>query len=87
MDNFNLRDVWNKRLGRILNRKSLEYNQGPSLALKTSLLAYEFAQMYTSPHRLVNRAAKLRGSILELTDLRGKATTLNLDNFRSIYIV
>ena len=74
-------------LSPFLNKEFLEYNQGPSLALKTSLSAYEFALTDSSPKRLVERAARLNDSKLILKDLRGKVTRLDLDNFSSIYIV
>ena len=77
----------NISLNPVLNRKSLEHLQGPSRALDTSLSAYEFALRDSSPRKLVERATKLKGSQLKLTDLRGKLTLLNLDNFDSIYIV
>lgn len=71
----------------ILNRKSLEHVQGPSRALETALSAYEFALQDSSPKKLVERATKLKGSQLTLSDLQGRITPLNLDKFDSIYII
>lgn len=71
----------------ILNRKSIEHVQGPSRALKTALSAYEFAIRDSSPQKLVERATKLKGSQLTLSDLQGRITPLNLDKFDSIYII
>ncbi len=77
----------NISLNLILNRKSLEQVQGPSQALEASLSAYEFALQDSSPKKLIERATKLNGSQLILTDLHGTVTLLDLDNFDSIYIV
>ncbi len=74
-------------MGSILNRKSIENAQGPSRALKNSLSAYEFALQDSSPRKLVERATKLKGSKLTLTDLQGQTTPMELDNFNSIYII
>ena len=71
----------------ILNRKSLEHAQGPSRALEASLSAYEFALQDSSPKKLVERATKLKGSQLMLSDLHGTMTLWDLDKFDSIYIV
>jgi glycerate-2-kinase len=51
------------------------------------LSAYEFALQDSSPRNLIERAFKVKDSVLTLTDLQGKTTVMRLDNFDSIYIV
>jgi glycerate-2-kinase len=52
-----------------------------------SLSAIEFALRRSDPLLLVNSAARLRGSVLTLKDIRDKTIRLDVGSYESIYIV
>jgi len=52
-----------------------------------SLSAIEFSLRYSDPMILVDRALKLRGSLLLLKDIHNKTITLDLGLYGSIYVV
>jgi glycerate 2-kinase len=65
----------------------LERDHYPSRSLKISLSALEFSVTNLDPKKLVEKAIKLKNSNLLLTGIDNNVTTLNLDDYESIYVV
>lgn len=71
----------------ITNRESIERRHREYNSLKYALDALESAVMSVQPEILIRRAVKLRDSKLLISDIRGNKAELDIDNFKSIFIV
>ena len=71
----------------ITNRMSLERRHHEYHSLKYALDALESAIMTVQPEILIRRALKLRDSKLSISDIRGNKSELDINNFKSIFVV
>ena len=74
-------------LGIITNRVLLERRHHGYHSLNYALGAVESAIMSVQPEILIRKALKLRNSKLSILDIKGNKAELDIDNFKSIFVV
>ncbi|HET7389559.1 MAG TPA: DUF4147 domain-containing protein [Nitrososphaeraceae archaeon] len=56
-------------------------------SLNLAFSTIEYSMKYVDPRVIINRTLKLKGSNLLLNDIYGQIVELDLNNFKSIYLV
>ena len=74
-------------MGIIHNRWRCEREHKEFGSLNLAFSTIEYSMKYVDPRIIINRTLKLKGSNLLLKDIYGQIVELDLNNFKSIYLV
>ena len=74
-------------MGIIHNRSISEREHRGFRSLNLAFSTIEYSMKYVDPRTITNRTLKLKASNLLLYDMYGQIVELDLNNFKSIYLV